>query len=286
MKIDDIDVPLLHQWVGKAESIQDVVHPVLVNAMAAVLDRPAAPQAGAPLPPLWHWMYFWSTTRQSELGPDGHAPRGNFLPPVPLPRRMWAGGRLSFLAPVEIGSAFNRQSTIKAVEIKRGKSGDMVFVTVEHAILNAHGTALIEEHDIVYRDVPQGTRQTQPRLAPSDGTWSEVVHPDPTLLFRYSALTFNGHRIHYDLAYATEAEGYPGLVVHGPLIATLLLELAQRNMPGVRIKSFSFRAVSPLFHIEPFEICGEPPDASGVVALWAKNMRGELAMQAQAEIWA
>lgn len=284
MKIDGIDVPLMHQWVGKTQSLQDVVQPALVHAMAAVLDRPAAPQAGDSLPPLWHWMYFWSTTRQSELGPDGHAPRGNFLPPVALPRRMWAGGRLSFLAPLEIGSAVERTSTIKAVEVKRGKSGDMVFVTVEHAISNAHGPALIEEHDIVYRGAPQGALHAQPALAPADSTWSEMVRPDPTLLFRYSALTFNGHRIHYDRSYATGAEGYPGLVVHGPLIATLLLELAQRNLPAARIKSFRFRAVSPLFDTEPFEICGEPPDANGVVALWAKNMRGELAMQAQAEI--
>ncbi|OWW21961.1 FAS1-like dehydratase domain-containing protein [Noviherbaspirillum denitrificans] len=282
MKIDGIDIPLLHQWVGKTESIQDVVHPALAAGMAAVLDRDAAPQAGEPLPPLWHWMVFWNTARQSELGHDGHAQRGKFLPPVPLPRRMWAGGRLNFLAPIDIGSALSRTSTIKAVDVKRGKSGDMVFVTVEHAISNADGIALVEEHDIVYRDAPQGTRQTQPVQAPSGATWTESVSPDPTLLFRYSALTFNGHRIHYDRSYATEVEGYPGLIVHGPLLATLLVELAQRRMPGAAIKSFSFRAVSPLFDIEPFEICGEPPDADGVVKLWAKNVRGELAMQAQA----
>lgn len=287
MKIDGIDVPLLHQWVGKTESLQDVVHPALANAMASVLDRPVAPQAGAPLPPLWHWMLFWNSTRQSELGHDGHAQRGKFLPPVPLPRRMWAGGRLSFLAPLGIGDAINRKSTIKAVEVKRGKSGDMVFVTVEHAIFTTRGIALVEEHDIVYRDAPQGARQMpalQPALAPSTATWSETVQPDPTLLFRYSALTFNGHRIHYDRTYTTEVEGYPGLIVHGPLIATLLLELAQRKLPQVGIKSFSFRAVSPLFDTEPFDICGEPPDANGVVTLWARNARGELAMQAKAEV--
>lgn len=290
MKIDGIDVPLLHQWVGRTESLQDLVHPALVNAMAAVLDRSAAPGPGEPLPPLWHWMYFWTSARQSELGHDGHAQRGNFLPPVPLPRRMWAGGRLTFLAPIEIGTAVSRKSTVKAVEIKRGKSGEMVFVTVEHAIHNAQGVALIEEHDIVYRDSPremgptQLTQPTQATQAPSSGTWSETVHPDPTLLFRYSALTFNGHRIHYDRAYATGVERYPGLVVHGPLVATLLLELAQRKLPQARIKSFSFRAVSPLFDIESFDICGEPPNAEGEVRLWARNARGELAMQAKAEI--
>lgn len=284
MKIDGIDIPLLHQWVGKTESFQDVIHPGLANAMAAVLDRPVAPQPGEPLPPLWHWMVFWNCVRQAELGHDGHARRGAFLPPVPLPRRMWAGGRLSFRAPIEIGGAVNRKSTIKGVEIKRGKSGDMVFVTVEHAIFTTQGIALVEEHDIVYRDAPVGARATQPVAAPAAATWSESVQPDPTLLFRYSALTFNGHRIHYDRTYTTEIEGYPGLIVHGPLIATLLLELMQRKLPEVRVKSFSFRAVSPLFDIESFDICGEPPDANGVVALWAKNMRGELAMQAKAEI--
>ena len=284
MKIDGIDVPLLHQWVGRTESIQDTVHPGLAGAMGAVLDRPRTPQAGDPLPPLWHWMYFWTTARQSELGPDGHAQRGKFLPPVPLPRRMWAGGRLAFLAPVEIGTAVHRKSTIKSVEVKRGKSGDMVFVTVEHVIFNARGIAMTEEHDIVYRDAPQGTRTTAPNPAPAGGTWTETVHPDPTLLFRYSALTFNGHRIHYDRTYSTQVEGYPGLIVHGPLIATLLVELVQRKLPEARIKAFSFRAVSPLFDIEPFDICGEPPDADGVVTLWAKNVRGELAMKATAEI--
>jgi 3-methylfumaryl-CoA hydratase len=284
MKIDGIDVPLLHQWVGKTESLQDIVHPALVNAMAAVLDRPTAPQAGEHLPPLWHWMYFWTNARQSELGHDGHAQRGKFLPPVPLPRRMWAGGRLTFLAPIEIGVAVSRKSTIKAVEVKRGKSGDMVFVTVEHAIFNTQGIALVEEHDIVYRDAPQGTGPVEPRMATARSTWFETVHPDPTLLFRYSALTFNGHRIHYDRSYATEVEAYPGLIVHGPLIATLLLELALRALPQASIKSFSFRAISPLFDTEPFGICGQPPDANGVISLWAKNARGELAMQAKAEI--
>ncbi|RJF98224.1 FAS1-like dehydratase domain-containing protein [Noviherbaspirillum saxi] len=285
MKMNGIDVPLLKQWVGRTQVCDDSTHPDRVNALAAVLDRKDIPKPEEGVPPLWHWIYFWTVAAQSELDDDGHPRRGGFLPPVPLPRRMWAGGRLTFLKPLQIGATVKRKSTIKAVEVKRGKSGDMVFVTVEHAIFDEGGIALIEEHDIVYRDAPQKDSQpVQAKLAPSSSEWSDIVRPDPLLLFRYSALTFNGHRIHYDRSYVTEVEAYPGLIVHGPLIATLLVELLHRKMPGVHLNTFSFRAVSPLFDIEQFEICGQPDADGTTVQLWARNARGELAMQAEATI--
>jgi 3-methylfumaryl-CoA hydratase len=167
--------------------------------------------------------------RHSEIGPDGHPKRGGFLPPVPLPRRMWAGSRLTFVQPVRVGDALTRESRILDVSGKEGRTGHLVFVTVRHDYSLASGLAITEEHDIVYRDNPQpGQPAPKPTPAPTDSQFSREIVPDPVLLFRYSALTFNGHRIHYDRSYVTEVEGYPGLIVHGPLIATLLLDLLRR----------------------------------------------------------
>jgi len=275
-----LDLALLQQWKDKTETQDDVIRGEMADALAAVLDRPAPP-AGTPLPPLWHWIYFWVIRPQAELGPDGHPRRGGFLPPVPLPRRMWAGGRLQFAAPLPVGAAATRRSRILDVSAKQGRSGNLAFVTVRHEISHDGTLALSEEHDIVYRDPPQaGATSPPPKMAPESAAWSRTVTPDPVLLFRYSALTFNGHRIHYDRSYVTEVEGYPGLIVHGPLIATLLLDLLQRRLPDASVESFSFRAIGPLFDIEPFEVCGEPD--GNTVRLWAKNLRGELAMQAEA----
>jgi 3-methylfumaryl-CoA hydratase len=196
---------------------------------------------------------------------------------------MWAGGRLHFARDLRVGDEAQRRSTILKVDAKTGRSGALVFVTVRHDYSDARGVALTEEQDIVYRDNPlPGQPAPAPAMAPVDETFSRQVTPDPVLLFRYSALTFNGHRIHYDRPYATEAEGYPGLVVHGPLIATLLVDLLRREMPGARLSSFSFKAASPLFDTHPFTVCGRPL-ADGL-ALWARNSQGHLAMQAHAQL--
>jgi 3-methylfumaryl-CoA hydratase len=283
MTTEAFDESLLQQWVGKTETVGGRVNAVTANALAATLDRPDHFGAGAALPPLWHWAYFWPAAPQSELGPDGHPARGGFLPPVPLPRRMWAGGRLTFERPLQIEGEATRTSHIKSVNAKHGATGQLVFVTVRHELAQDGATCLTEEHDIVYRDLPQpGAPAPAPKMAPAESAWSRTITPDPVLLFRYSALTFNGHRIHYDRSYVTEVEGYPGLIVHGPLIATLLVDLVQRNLPQARIASFSFRAVGPLFDIEPFTVCGTPDPDGRTVRLWAKNIRGELAMQAEA----
>ncbi len=280
---DDFDAGLLQQWVGKTEVLHDVVRPETAAALAATLDYPDAPRAGEPLPPLWHWTNFYAIAQQSQLGEDGHPKRGGFLPPVPLPRRMWAGGRFVFHAPIPVGSSVARTSTIRSVSAKEGSSGRLVFVTVRHEISRDGQLAITEEHDIVYRGMPTpGSAAPPPKPAPLNPRWSRTIHPDPVLLFRYSALTFNGHRIHYDRTYVTEVEGYPGLIVHGPLIATLLVDLVRREVPGVEIAEFRFRAVSPLFDIDAFSVCGEPAADGKTIKLWAQNSRGELAMEAEA----
>lgn len=253
----------------------------------AMLDRAddGALSSGSGLPPLAHWLYFLPLALHRDIGVDGHPNRGGFMPPVPLPRRMWAGGRLWFDSELHVGDVATRRSTIADVESKEGRSGSLVFVTVAHEISHARGVALREEHDIVYRENPQpGVAAAGPVLARTDEEFSCLVRPDPVMLFRYSALTFNAHRIHYDRDYATAVEGYPGLVVHGPLIATLLVELMRREMPAARIKQFDFKAASPLFDIHPFTVCAKR-EAAGSVALWARNHLGELAMTARASLF-
>jgi 3-methylfumaryl-CoA hydratase len=277
------DSDQLSQWVGRTETLTDLIDTGKAQALSATLDW-SAPPADA-LPPLWHWMYFWAVSPASQIGPDGHPQRGGFLPPVTLPRRMWAGSRVSFLAPLPLGATASRTSTIRSVNVKQGKSGPLVFVTVAHEIAVNGEVVIHEEHDIVYREPPQAVdAPAAVKLAPANAQWSQQIVPDSVLLFRYSALTFNGHRIHYDRSYATEVEGYPGLIVHGPLIATLLISLVGYELPDRVIRSFAFRAVSPLFDIEPFSVHGRLEDDGYSVTLWAANTRGELAMQAEATL--
>jgi len=281
----DVQIDELRNWIGSSETRIDQVTAAPVAAMSATLDRDdALPVPGSELPPLWHWMYFMSLARQSDIGPDGHANRGGFLPPVPLPRRMFAGCRLTFDHVLKVGDDIERVSRVISVSGKQGRSGKLVFVTVQHDIANADGVAITEQHDIVYRDQPRpDERPSEPRPAPTDETFSRQITPDPVLLFRYSALTFNGHRIHYDRTYVTEVEGYPGLIVHGPLIATLLVDLLRRNMPTASLHKFSFRAMRPLFDIDHFDVCGRQ-DGANSVALWARDHQGNLAMDASAEL--
>ncbi len=273
-----------HEWLGRAERRVDRVCAAPLAALAATLDRDdPEPVQGTEVPPLWHWIYFTPLTRQSELGPDGHARRGGFLPPVPLPRRMWAGGRLAFEHPLRVGDEIVRTSRIVDIRAKQGRSGALVFVTLRHEIARARGVAITEEHDIVYRGDARSENVRPAPQAPADEHFAREIAPDPVLLFRYSALTFNGHRIHYDRGYVTEVEGYPGLIVHGPLIATLLLDLLRREFPRARVRRFAFKAVSPLFDTDRFAVCGRP-DGENAFMLWARNHDGALAMQASAEV--
>src|SRR4051794_28199578 len=280
----ELNVDHLRSWIGKQETLVDQVTRFPIVALSATLDRDdPAPQKGDPLPPLWHWLYFLPAARQSILGPDGHPARGGFLPPVPLPRRMWAGGRFTFHQPLRVDETIARTSTVKDITIKHGRNGPLCFVLMQHEISGPNGLALVEEHDIVYRDNPQPNEVPgAPKPVRTDGIWQRDIHPTDPLLFRYSALTFNSHRIHYDRRYVTETEGYPGLIVHGPLIATLLMDLLRRNTSQA-VASFRFRAVSPLFDIAPFSVHGAP-DGHGKAALWARSAEGNLAMEAEAAL--
>jgi 3-methylfumaryl-CoA hydratase len=288
---DALDIERLRGWIGRREQHSDVISAAPAMLMAATLDRDdPVPQPGDVLAPPWHWLYFLPAAPMSRVGPDGHPARGGFLPPVPLPRRMWAAGRLGLHQPLRIGEAVQRTSEIADVQFKQGKTGALVFVKVRHAVTRGDGIACItEEQDIVYRDDPRpGAPAAPTQNAPADAVWTRELTPDPVLLFRFSALTFNGHRIHYDRPYATGIEGYPGLVVHGPLIATLLLDHLRRvvdeHRPGRRIASFDFRAQRPAFDGSPLRLCAAPLDADNAVHLWAQDASGALCMDARARL--
>lgn len=269
-------------WVGREETRTDVLTAMPVAALNALLDRDEAPpEPGDPIPPLAHWLYFLPLHRQSLIGPDGHMSRGEFLPPVPLPRRMWAGSRLEFLRPLRVGAHATRVSRIASVKTKQGRSGALVFVTVRHEIAVDGQVALTDEHDIVYRG--EGGKAVADAVpAPPDAAWRREIRPDPVLLFRYSAITLNGHRIHYDHPYTTRVEGYPGLIVHGPLIATLLVDLLRRNVPGAVLRTFRFRALRPLFDTAPFATLGMPEATAGAARLWTRDAEGAMTMEAEA----
>ena len=279
--MSNTDINAFANWIGRQEEAKDVIDPRPMRLMQATLDRPVSAEPGTALPPLWHWLYFSSEAPQNTIGPDGHPMRGDFLPPVTLPRRMWAGGRFTFAKPLRVGETVNKTSTIQDVKTKHGRSGDLCFVTVNHTFHVDDEFRFAEEHDIVYRDNPApGALPPTPQPAPEVGDWERRIEPDPVLLFRYSALTFNGHRIHYDRSYCQDVEGYPGLVFHGPLTAILLIDLARENNPDAWISKFSLRAVSPLFDTAPFTIAGRR-DADRV-ELWARTPQGALAMTATA----
>ncbi len=281
-----IDIDHLKRWIGVSEAASETIAPFPANALAATLDRgDPAYAAGDPLPPLWHWLHFLPVSPLAEVGLDGHPARGGFLPPVPLPRRMWAGSRLRFPYPLRIGESATKTSTVRKVELKQGKTGPLVFVTVSHTVSVGGRTVIDEEHDIVYREnAAPGAAAPAPPNAPTDAQFTRTVTPDPVLLFRYSALTFNSHRIHYDQPYVTGVEGYPGLIVHGPLLATLMLDNLRRAHPVRQVAAFSFRAVSPVFDIAPFDVCGALAEEGSSARLWVQHAGGGLAMEATATL--
>lgn len=275
----------LSQWVGRTTTTSDYIAASPAERLEATLDKePRAFDDGTELAPLSHWIYFLPKERQSELGPDGHAKRGGFLPPVHhLPRRMWAGGRLEFLAPLRVGMKAERLSTIKSVKEKTGKTGSLVFVTVEHRVSEVGGELLVvEEHDIVYRDArPADPNAAYPKVPDLVPAWSREITPDAVMLFRYSALTFNGHRIHYDQPYVTTEEAYPGLIVHGPMMANFLTDLIGENA-GAPLRKFAFRGMSPMFAGNKLTVNGTAPDSDGKSSLWIATDGDRLVMQAEA----
>jgi len=271
-------------WVGRKETIREQIAPDRVAALAATLGVDGNHSAGAPLPPGWHWIFFNRFVPREGLGTDGHPKRGGFLPPVALPRRMWAGGRLTYDKSLTIGGEAVRESTILKVEAKSGRAGKLVFVTVSHSIACDGVHCITEEQDIVYREAAAPGTPTPPAAsAPQDARWSDEFQPDTVLLFLYSALTANGHRIHYDQHYARTEENYPDLVVHGPLTATLLQGFAAAHA-GRPLREFEFRGMSPLFVSAPFKLEGKAADGDGrALELWASGPNGALAMRASAK---
>ncbi len=272
----------LSAWIGREQRSEDLIDARTARFMQLTLDREATLEHGDPLPPAWHWLYFIDGARLSATGRDGHPERGGFLPPVALPRRMWAGSRLTFHRPLRIEDRVTRDSEILRVAEKSGQSGKLCFVTVGHRYQRDDELLLEEEHDIVYREDPApGARPPEPPEADTESSITRTVTPSPLLLFRYSALTFNGHRIHYDIDYCRDVEGYPGLVFHGPLTATLLLDLLAAEVGQENIRTFRFRAVSPLFADRAFTLHLRSSARSH--ALWATNPDGRLAVAAEAE---
>ncbi|GEQ77590.1 hypothetical protein CTTA_4595 [Comamonas testosteroni] len=280
VQVGDIDLEFLRTWIGKEVISDDVLSSRHARLMAATLSlQQESLVDGAALPPLWHWLYFLEGLPASELGRDGHPARGGFLPPVPLANRMWAGGSLEFHTPVALGSNVRKRSYVSSIEHKRGRSGDLVFVTVRHELLDGDKVAITEDHDIVYKQPtpPGATSSTAPVMpAPSH---SESFEANSTMLFRYSALTFNGHRIHYDQDYCREVEGYANLVVHGPLQATVLAGLAARL--GQRpLKRFRYRGMRPNLLGTPL-LVNAAPDGDALI-LWTALPDGSVSMQAEA----
>lgn len=272
----------LNEWIGKSIEVEDTVTAGQANRMNATLDREPTFKKGDRLPPAWHWLYFHEAVQLSGLGIEGHPKLGGFMPPVPLPRRMWAGGSLIFDQPIIIGQPAIKRSTIANIAAKTGKSGQLYFVTVEHEVFQNASICLHEKQIIVYREPADPTKTlADPPPAPETDsrTFSAEIRPDPIMLFRYSALTFNGHRIHYDLDFCQTHEGYPNLVFHGPLTATLLLDLFYHQYPAEPIKTFEYRGVSPLFNPDPFTIHGTRKGIHGKA--WAANSANGLAMSAQ-----
>jgi 3-methylfumaryl-CoA hydratase len=277
------DIAHLRQWIGREETLEDVAAAAPLAGLAALLDHDTPPWAKGEVPPLGHWLYFLPRARQSEIDVDGHPKRGGFLPPIDLPRRMFAGATLAFHAPITVGSSIKRVSTILDVTEKTGASGRLIFVKQRHAISANSVLALTEDQDIVYREAAKAFSPLQrPDDQPRPAEYKRRIGPDATTLFRFSALTFNAHRIHYDRDYARSVEFYPGLVVQGPYIATLLMDHLLRTMPGARIPSFRFRAKSPLFDTTPFDVCLARTESG--FDLWARDAEGREAMSAEATL--
>jgi len=273
----------LKDWIGQKEAGVDDVTVPLIERLAATLDLDSAPKEGEAIPEGWHSVLFPRVVRQSQIGPDGHPQRGDFLPPVPLPRRMFAGRRCTFHADLLVGDRARKESEIANVTIKEGRSGKMVFVTVRHSISSPRGLAIVEEQDIVYREEPDPKApRPAPQSAARSATWARPFRPDPVVLFRYSALTFNGHRIHYDHPYVTGVEGYPGLVQNGGLTTLLVSELA-RTQSSRPIKFMASRNVRPLFAGNEFMVCGEPAADGAAARMWVADHDGALALSAEIE---
>ncbi|WP_242124236.1 MaoC family dehydratase N-terminal domain-containing protein [Sphingobium sp. Sx8-8] len=281
---ESLDIEHLRSWIGAEERVEDLLDPGLAARFHLTLDMPGDPAGeGDAAPRLLHFCLCQPIAATAMLGADGHPARGGFLPPVPLPRRMWAASRIAFIGDLRVGERVRRDSRISDVTVKEGRTGTLCFVTVDHRISGSSGVVVEEQQTIVYRGAEDGSMPPAAATAEAapEGMVKQTVDPSPPLLFRYSALTFNGHRIHYDRPYATDIEGYPGLVVHGPLQATLLLHFAARQRDGRAPDRFTFRSGSPLYDLQPVELHCEA-SGDGGLSLWTARPGGPFAMRADA----
>ena len=282
-----LDLDDLKKHVGRTQSATDVLHPGPANLLRLALGRPERElKEGDPLPPAWLALYFLPRYGPDELRPDGSPRDAGVVPPMPMPRRMFAGERVRFHRPLRLGEAVRRETTLADIALKTGSTGALVFATVVNRVFGADGLAVEDERRTVFREeVKAGERNQAPRRdpVPADVPWRRHVTPDPILLFRYSALTFNSHRIHYDLRWATETEGYPGLVVHGPLTTTLLIDFARDSSPGRVMRAYTTQARAPLFDVAPFELRGRPTGDGRGAELWAVTPEATIAMSAEVE---
>ena len=278
-----VDVEYLHRWVGREQVVEDSLDPWKAVSLAATLDLDAAPAAGEDLPLCWQWLYFNVLPRARDVGMDGHPATGGFLPPTPFPRRMWAAGKLEVTRLPRLGEPAQRHSRIASIECKEGRSGALLFVNVDHHITQAGDPCILEQQNLVYRPMPEAAQALPAGKGPRlEAQWRRQIKADPVLLFRYSALTGNAHRIHYDREYAREVEFYPALVVHGPLQACLLGGLLSQQLPGTRVRSFTFRAQRPIFDTEDFSLCGYRDGRQ--VELWTETHDGFIGMIASVEL--
>lgn len=281
---EKLDIDHLRQWIGRSTEATDTVTAQLVKGLRATLfQEVGAPRTGDAAPFTVHWCLAQPVFPMSMLGPDGHPTRGGFLPPVPLPRRMWAGGEIEFLQPLQVGDESTRTSRIADVQVKTGSTGTLCFVSVEHSISSPRGTAIRERQDIVYREMTSSAPGNAKAPPPPPTAQHREIHvSDPVLLFRYSALTFNGHRIHYDRNYVTEVEGYPGLIFHGPLQAALIIEMAAKLRGGKAPNKFTYRGLQPLFEGTEFSVNANETESG--MELWTANAEGQPTMKGTA-VW-
>ena len=280
-----LDIDDLKKHIGRTQTATDVLHPGPANLLRLALGR-SEPELkeGDPLPPAWLALYFLPRYRPEELRPDGSPRDAGVVPPMPMPRRMFAGERVRFHRDLRLGESVRRETTLADISLKAGGTGTLVFATVVNRVFGGDGLALEDERRTVFREeVKPGERNQAPRRdpAPTEVAWGKRITADPVLLFRFSALTFNSHRIHYDLRWATETEGYPGLVVHGPLTTTLLIDFARDSNPGRAIRSYATQARAPLFDTAPFELRGRPTADGRGAELWAVTPEGTIAMSAE-----
>lgn len=271
---------MYQEWIGRTVAVEDEIRSFPIDALAATLDRPIL---NGEIPPLWHWTHFLVPVPKSQLSVDGHPIRGEFMPPISLPRRMWAAGTVAFHVPLQLGHRGVRTSTIKSIITKEGTTGTLVFVKITHQVESGGELLIEEDQDIVYRSQESGIASGAPVPAPESSNWVRDFIADEVMLFRYSALTFNSHRIHFDHDYARDKEGYSGLVVHGPLLATLLADLASEAAAEFRVLNFSYRARAPVFAGEHVRLCGRPAKESNKIELWAER-HGGIVMSASAVV--